>query len=354
MQSSLKFPSARVLPRQGGAVLIMVLLIVALVAGLGIKFAGDYQLGLARAEARWHGLQARAYLFSGEGTALRYIAQDDPSFDAYDDPWGGEGAETTFELDGGQLSIRLLDASAQFNLNSLGPVNNEMVGPKRYNGPQRFFIRLLQTLTVSDEDKTPLVASATEASAILEAIVDWADNDNQPLAAGAESDYYLSQPDPYQAANMPFRSVEELRMVKGITPEIMRALRRYVTVISPAEQININTMDDRFYRCINVAETLEPLDENAAETLRSGKPSAGHYTNMAEFDTTLSKVFGTGSAVDKDMFSVKTNFFWLRTIAIIGDQRRGGRSLIQRGNPQPTVVRREELNIYDQDTPQEH
>jgi hypothetical protein len=47
------------------------------------------------------------------------------------------------------------------------------------------------------------------------------------------------------------------------------------------------------------------------------------------------------------MFTVKTNYFWLKTIAVIGDQRRGGRSLIQRGNPLPSVVRREEFgSIY--------
>ena len=36
--------------REGGTVLVLVLLIVALVAGLSVKFAAQYQLGLARAE----------------------------------------------------------------------------------------------------------------------------------------------------------------------------------------------------------------------------------------------------------------------------------------------------------------
>jgi len=39
--------------RQRGMVLILVLLVVALVVGLSVKYASQFQLGMARAESRW-------------------------------------------------------------------------------------------------------------------------------------------------------------------------------------------------------------------------------------------------------------------------------------------------------------
>lgn len=56
---------------------------------------------------------------------------------------------------------------------------------------------------------------------IAAAIVDWRDADDTPGSGGAESSYYLTLPTPYQAKNAPFESVDELLMVKDITPEVL-------------------------------------------------------------------------------------------------------------------------------------
>ena len=75
-----------------GTVLVLVLLIVALVAGLSVKFAAQYQLGLARAETRWHGAQARAFLEGTEEVAkLMFPLGDiDDQKDFLGEPWGSE------------------------------------------------------------------------------------------------------------------------------------------------------------------------------------------------------------------------------------------------------------------------
>jgi len=329
---------------QAGAVLIMVLLIVALVAGLSIKFAGDYEFGLARAEARWYGAQARAYLFSGEGAAIKFLATDDPASDYLDELWA-QPVPITLPDGAGQVLLQMVDANSKFNLNSLVGTLDPAKGAleaNRYTIPQRMFMRLLQSLPNPNEPGTPLLNSPDQAAAIVEAIVDWTDPDSNPSGAnGAENDYYLSQPDPYQAANMPFRSVDELQLVRGVTPDLMRVLRPYITVLEPNERLNINTMAPIFYRTVNLSSELTPLSESQAETLRKEVPSAGHYVNMSDFDTAWTKAVGTAGAIDKDL-TVKTNFFWLTTVVQIGDQRRVGCSLLQRGNPLFQVVRREE------------
>lgn len=337
-QSLNKSLHRKFLHRQCGAVLIMALLIVALVVGLSIKFAGDYQLGLARAEGRWHGAQARAYTYSAEGAVIKMLEKDDPSYDSPDETWA---LEMPIEVDGGKLFISVRDADSLFNLNSLisqKPLdpNKDPMDATRYTAPQRMFIRLLQTFP-------ELVRSPAEAAGILEAVVDWTDGADGPSGSnGAEEDYYLSQPDPYRPANMVFRSLEELQMIRGISPELMRELRPFVTVLESADGPNINTMSPRLFRCVNVKTDLTPLDEAKASSLQT-PPSSGHYSNLSEFDTALNSVFGAGSDVDKESLMVTTKFFWLTTEAQIGDQRRTGRSLLKRGTPTFTVARREEV-----------
>jgi general secretion pathway protein K len=342
-----KFKHGSIANSESGAVLIMVLLIVALVAGLGIKFAGDYQLGLARAEARWHGAQARAYLFSGEGAAIKFLATDDPAADYREELWG-QPVPIELPDNMGNLIISVDDANSKFNLNRLLQKSQDFAtkaasDPTRYSASQRMFIRLLQALPNPDEPLSPLITSPEIAIAILEAVVDWTDPDKDTSGSGgAEDDYYLSQPDPYQAANMPFRSLEELQMVRGVTPQIMKALRPYITVLEPGEMLNINTMPELLYRCINLSSELTPLSESQAHALKAEVPSVGHYAAITDFDAAWNKISAAGgAAVDKEL-TVATHYFWLTTVVQIGEQRRVGRSLLQRGNPLFKVVRREE------------
>lgn len=333
--------------QERGAVLIMVLLIVALVAGLGIKFAGDYQLGLARAEARWHGAQARAYLFSGEGAAIKFLATDEPAADYREELWG-QPVPIELPDNMGNLLITVDDANSKFNLNRLLEIKADFASKpasdtSRYMPAQRMFIRLLQSLPNPEDPRAPLVPSPEAAVAILEAIVDWNDVDKEESgASGAEDGYYLGQPDPYQAANMPFRSVEELQMIRGMTPQIMRALRPYVTVLEPNQILNINTMPEIMFRCINLSTDLLPLSESQATALMAEKPTAGFYANLNDFDVSWNKISGAGGAPADKEFAVSTKYFWLTTVVQIGDQRRIGRSLLERGNPMFKVVRREE------------
>ncbi len=57
--------------------------------------------------------------------------------------------------------------------------------------------------------------------AIADAIVDWVDADDVPRAEGAESEEYASRPNPYKAKNGPLNSLDELLLVRDVTPELL-------------------------------------------------------------------------------------------------------------------------------------
>ncbi len=56
---------------------------------------------------------------------------------------------------------------------------------------------------------------------IADAILDWIDEDDEPREYGAEIDYYSSMFPPYAPRNGPFETVEELLLVRGVTPDLL-------------------------------------------------------------------------------------------------------------------------------------
>lgn len=59
-----------------------------------------------------------------------------------------------------------------------------------------------------------------EKSIIVDSIIDWRDENDLHRMNGAENAYYQSLPEPYKCKNGDFDAVEELLMVRGVTPEI--------------------------------------------------------------------------------------------------------------------------------------
>lgn len=85
----------------------------------------------------------------------------------------------------------------------------------------------------------PFALEEQEKNIIVDSILDWRDKDNLHRLNGAEDDYYKSLPRPYECKDGDFDSVEELLMVRGVTPEIFyNGLRDLVTVyVSPTREI---------------------------------------------------------------------------------------------------------------------
>jgi len=56
---------------------------------------------------------------------------------------------------------------------------------------------------------------------VADAILDWLDEDDDPRPFGAEQEHYSTLPTPYAPKNGPIDSVEELLLVRGVTPELL-------------------------------------------------------------------------------------------------------------------------------------
>ena len=81
-----------------------------------------------------------------------------------------------------------------------------------------------------------------QAQEISYAIVDWRDTDDSLSHPkyGAESDYYEDLETPYECKNYKFESLEELLLVRGMTPEIFEKVKPFITIYGTGV-VNINT-----------------------------------------------------------------------------------------------------------------
>jgi general secretion pathway protein K len=135
-----------------------------------------------------------------------------------------DGRENQGELDANKYSFRISDESGKININALTDANSIILS------------NLIVNLGIPGET----------ANTIIDAILDWRDEDNLVRLHGAEDSYYESLPVPYKAKNGNFDTLEELLLVRGVTPEIMfgsgntPGLLNFLTVYSKGGVININ------------------------------------------------------------------------------------------------------------------
>ena len=78
-------------------------------------------------------------------------------------------------------------------------------------------------MCIRDSDEV-LIALPGMTEDVADAILDWLDADDESRDFGAESDYYRSQSPGYEAKNGPLDSLDELLLIRGVTPELLFGL----------------------------------------------------------------------------------------------------------------------------------
>lgn len=99
---------------------------------------------------------------------------------------------------------------------------------------------------------------------VVDSILDWRDPDDFYRLNGAENDYYQSLPEPYECKNGPLDSLEELLLVRGVTPQLFDGtqmkdeegkeerigLKNIFSIYASGEQIDINSASPLVMRIV--------------------------------------------------------------------------------------------------------
>ena len=125
------------------------------------------------------------------------------------------------------------------------------------------------------------VKMGVKRDTIIDSILDWRDADSFKRLNGAEDDYYQSLPHPYHCRNGDFRTVEELALVKGVTPEIYNKLAPMLSVWGNSKSLNINSASP---------EALEAfgISEEEAKSIVEYRKKLGPISNLEDLEGIIS------------------------------------------------------------------
>jgi hypothetical protein len=227
---TLRAPSARYRVRsvptttRSGVVLIIVLIVVVILALAAYTFT---ELMITHREATEHaGRQAQSRLLvdSGVDSVRRFLMQDKLTrFDAgglYDNPFMFQG----------QLVLDDPDPNLRGRFTVLAPLLDDegYPGGLRYgleNESARINLNALMWLEsqpgMEGAGRSLLMALPNMTEDVADAILDYIDEDPEPREFGAEDEYYFELDPPYLAKNAPLDTVEELLLVRGVTPQLL-------------------------------------------------------------------------------------------------------------------------------------
>ncbi len=334
-------------PSQGGAALIVALLVFALCAALVVAMEVEFNRFYQRGANILVAEQANAYLRGAEELATLALLADYDADKKRDKPrddlleiWAQPPPPYALD-EGGWMEGCLRDLQGRFNLNTLGQRVVRQEGDSesqaamvRFTAAQAQFIRLLQALGEPQ-------LSEQDAILVTEAVTDWLDQDIEPAFEGAEDDYYFGLAPAYRTANRPMASVSELRAIAHMTPELYRALEPWVTVWPqlPAP-LNIHTAPAMVLRSVNADDDLSPLSAAQGQALVEQRTAVG----FADLEDFLASGVFTGRQAQmeqvKSLLGEVTSYFLLSAEVEVADRRMRLYSVLQRSGRQVGALAR--------------
>lgn len=221
--------------RQGGFVVIVVLCMVMMLSVLLLGFHHEARANLLAVDDFQKSEQALHCARAGLNIAI--VAIKDSSDIHTEKIWPNLlSREHTFSIDEGKCSVTISEESGKLNVNFLKDKSGKL-NRTRVEHVLRLFDLLNQKKGGQPQIGYGLVSS----------IIDWTDSDDQVTylpfvrneTGGAESRYYNRLKPAYACRNAALETMEELLLVKGMTPEIFDRLSDHVTVYGDGD-ININ------------------------------------------------------------------------------------------------------------------
>ncbi len=301
---------------KGFALLLSLLIVFLLVV---IIFETDFQI---RADLRAAGNfrdDLKAYYLSRSGISagealLIDDAKNSSTYDALNELWAAPIPE--YPLGDGSLSGFIVDEERKINLNFLIRENagRQTVAPERKDQ----LLRLFTLLQVNPD--------------LVDSIIDWIDSDDEPLPFGAETPSYQALDPGYSAKNDRMTTLSELRMVRGITPEIYNIISPYLTVYG-AGKLNVNTADPLVLQSID-----DGIDETEARRIIEKRPF--EQANGQDFKNELpADVDGRIRTDDRiNWFTIRSQYFSLVSNGQVNNTRKTTRAIILRNGIQTKLL----------------
>jgi general secretion pathway protein K len=295
-------------PDERGIALLLTLLVLTLLVALILEFDAEARREYRDAAAFRDNFKAtvlaRAAVQAARGVLQQDILKEKltgQSFDAPTDLWAMPIKNYT--IGDGLLNAQIEDELGKLNLNDLGiagEANAKATTVKKFK-------RLFELVQVNPD--------------LVDAIVDWVDDNEVQEPAGAESLYYQAQRPSYKAANTHLQTLLELRLIKGITPDMIEKLSSVVTVfpIEGGKMVNINTAGPL---------VLQALDPRITQGMAADIIQARPFKTKVDLDR-VSSFQEIGKEL-RSQYDVKSDLFSARMVVSVNEVTRNATVVLQR------------------------
>lgn len=308
--------------QQRGVALLTAMLILAIVAVAGSAMLTRMNFAVHRSGNLWHDQQAWWYAVGVEQWIASILKRDfeHNDIDTLQDPWAKNVG--LLPIEGGSITGQVIDLQSRFNINNLAAAHAEQA--------RQQFERLLQL--VSDID--PL-----SARMLTQSIHDWLDPNSRPTRPyGAEDNFYLRLEPSYRTANQLMASPSELRAVRGMSAELYRALKPYITALPEPTAINVNTASP-----VILASLAKGIDLATAKALVE-KRQENPWNDVMEF-LQEPALAGLGKALQPDNLTVSSSYFMASGTVSLGRAQLDFYSILVRGKNGITHVLRHSRDV---------
>jgi len=252
----------RALRDQQGIALLIVLMVTTVMTVLILDLHQSVRINFYIASNLSDGVKAAYLVRSGVQVAAGALLSDrqDNSVDSLHEDWYdflGKLGMPGMPVGDGTVIMEINDEAGRFNLNA-------MVG-KRGTARQQIVDIFRELLEAEELD--PELANA---------VVDWIDADEETVNEGGMEDAvygYEAMEDGVTSKNAPFDSLQEVRLVAGITDEVWQKLEPLVTIYGDA-QLNLNTAEKKVMKAVlKVAD--EKADTSLIDNIIEGRDATG-------------------------------------------------------------------------------
>jgi general secretion pathway protein K len=286
--------------------LLVLTLLVALILEFDVEARREYRDAAAFRDNFKATVLARAAVQAARGVLQQDFIKDKQTgqfFDAPTDIWAFP--ISNYAIGDGVLSAQIEDERGKLNLNDLAAGGDPIAKKTKVLR----FKRLFELVQVNPD--------------LVDAIVDWVDQDEMPEASGAESPYYQTLRPSYRAANAPLQTLLELRLIKGMSPDLIEKLSKVVTVY-PQEgesRVNVNTAG------LLVLQALDPrITQGVASDIIQARP----FKTIQDLDR-VSSFEEVGKELRlQNLYDIKSDLFLARLIVSVNEVTRNGTVVLQR------------------------
>ena len=293
-----------------GVALLLTLLVLTILVALILEFDAEarreYRDAAAFRDNFKATILARASVQAARGVLQQDIVKDKQTgqaFDALTDIWALP--ITNYAIGDGLLNAKIEDEQGKLNLNDLAADDTAAAKDEKVLR----FKRLFELLQINPD--------------LVDAIVDWVDKNEVQQPSGAESLHYQSLRPPYRAANNRLETLLELRLIKGMTPEIIEKLSKVVTVY-PTEgtdsTVNINTADPLVIQALD--KDITPGIAAAVIQARPFKKEKADLDRVSSFELIGQRI--------RKLYDIKSKLFLARMTVRVNEVTRNATVVLER------------------------